>query len=82
MGYKPNQDCVLAVLPFYHIYGQTIIMMSGLFCGAKLVVLPKFEPTSFMESIQKYRVRYRVYTACVCVPVHAFILYMYKHLSC
>lgn len=58
LGYKPNQDCILAILPFFHIYGQTIIMMSGLFCGVKVVSLPKFEPTSFMEAIQKYHPTY------------------------
>lgn len=54
MGYRPFDDCVLAVLPFYHIYGQLMVMFCGLFCGTKIVVLPNFQPVSFLRAIQNY----------------------------
>ena len=56
MGYRAGRDTLLAVLPFFHIYGQMLVMFAGLFCGAKVVTLPNFQPASFLESVQKYRV--------------------------
>ena len=47
---------VLNVLPFYHIYGLAIIMGGRLCLGSKLVLLSRFEPHSFLQAIQDYKV--------------------------
>ena len=41
--------------PLYHIAGATNIMTS-LFAGRKLVVLPQFDPTAWLEAVERERV--------------------------
>jgi acyl-CoA synthetase (AMP-forming)/AMP-acid ligase II len=48
-------DVVIAVLPFFHIYGLQVILNGGLRAGATLVVLPRFELESFLRAIQEHR---------------------------
>ncbi|KAA9150257.1 4-coumarate--CoA ligase family protein [Amycolatopsis acidicola] len=49
-------DVQAAVLPFFHIYGHTIILNSGLACGAKVVTLPRFEPGAYLRALEEHRV--------------------------
>ncbi|MEE1755738.1 4-coumarate--CoA ligase family protein [Streptomyces sp. SP18CS02] len=49
-------DRILAVLPFFHIYGQTALMNGPLRRGATVVVLPRFELDQFLGAIEKHRV--------------------------
>jgi acyl-CoA synthetase (AMP-forming)/AMP-acid ligase II len=47
---------LLAYLPMFHIYGLTVQLLYGLYCGAALVTLPRFEPESFLKALQQHRV--------------------------
>ncbi|MBJ8496234.1 AMP-binding protein [Acinetobacter oleivorans] len=47
-----QDDTVLAVLPFFHIYGMNVIMNLTLRQRGKLVILPKFDLKPFLELIQ------------------------------
>ena len=47
---------VLGVLPFYHIYGMIVVMLSSLVCGATVVTMPKFDPTMFLAALDEHRV--------------------------
>lgn len=49
-------DRVLAVLPFFHIYGLTALMNAPLRNGATVVVLPRFDLRQFLAAIQKHRI--------------------------
>ncbi|GAA2353491.1 AMP-dependent synthetase [Catellatospora methionotrophica] len=49
-------DRVLAVLPFFHIYGLTVLMNMALSKGATLVVLPRFDLAEFLTAMQDQRV--------------------------
>ncbi|MGW1593502.1 4-coumarate--CoA ligase family protein [Streptomyces sp. NPDC002343] len=49
-------DRVLAVLPFFHIYGLTALMNAPLRKGATVVVLPRFELETFLAAIEEHRV--------------------------
>jgi acyl-CoA synthetase (AMP-forming)/AMP-acid ligase II len=49
---------VLSVLPFFHIYGFTVILGTTLYKGATIVSLPKFEPELFLETIQNVKVSF------------------------
>ncbi|MEV6249348.1 AMP-binding protein [Streptomyces sp. NPDC051742] len=49
-------DRILAVLPFFHIYGLTALMNAPLRQGATVVVLPRFELDTFLAAIQKHRI--------------------------
>ncbi|WP_369194598.1 4-coumarate--CoA ligase family protein [Streptomyces djakartensis] len=47
---------VLAVLPFFHIYGLTALMNAPLRQGATVVVLPRFDLEQFLAAIQNHRI--------------------------
>ncbi|MFF9841182.1 4-coumarate--CoA ligase family protein [Streptomyces sp. NPDC013740] len=47
---------ILAVLPFFHVYGLTALMNAPLQRGATVVVLPRFELDGFLAAIEKHRI--------------------------
>jgi len=51
-----EQDTIMAVLPFFHIYGMVVIMMLGLCNGGTILVMPRFEMQEFLAAVTKYRV--------------------------
>jgi acyl-CoA synthetase (AMP-forming)/AMP-acid ligase II len=54
-GFREH-DVVMAVLPFFHIYGMVVVMMLGLAQGATVVSMPRFDLMEFLGLIQKHRV--------------------------
>ncbi|MGE0158924.1 MAG: AMP-binding protein [Gemmatimonadales bacterium] len=52
------EDTVIAVLPFFHIYGLVVVMNYALWRGAKLVVLPRFDLEQFLGVTQDHRVTF------------------------
>ncbi|KAJ8719771.1 hypothetical protein PYW08_011946 [Mythimna loreyi] len=50
-----HQDSVMGVLPFFHIYAATVLMFHKFSIGAKLVALPKFQPETFLKTIEKHK---------------------------
>lgn len=52
------QDVFASVLPFFHIYGFTISLMSKLSLGCKVVSLPKFEAESFLTTLVEHKATY------------------------
>jgi acyl-CoA synthetase (AMP-forming)/AMP-acid ligase II len=57
LGIQPS-DNVLAVLPFFHIYGMTVLLNAALHARATLVIMPRFELADFLSNIQRYRLTY------------------------
>ncbi|GAA5166934.1 MULTISPECIES: AMP-binding protein [Amycolatopsis] len=56
-GWRIGPDDVqAAVLPFFHIYGFTIILNSGLLGGATVVTLPRFELREYLRTLERHRV--------------------------
>jgi len=53
---------ILAVLPFFHIYGMTVMMNQGLHQRATVVTMPRFDLQEFLRVISEHRVN-RVYIA-------------------
>src|ERR1044071_4608841 len=51
-----ERDTLIAVLPFFHIYGMNVIMNLGLFNGATIVTMPRFEMEQFLNAMQTYKV--------------------------
>jgi acyl-CoA synthetase (AMP-forming)/AMP-acid ligase II len=49
-------DRVLCVLPLYHIYGLVIILNLGLYMGATVITMPRFELEGFLQIMQDYEV--------------------------
>ena len=62
-------DVLVGLLPLYHIYGMTVLMCTALATQSQLVLLPKFEPETFVRTIEKYKVS----MACVAPPVCLFL---------
>lgn len=52
---ETHQDVVPAVLPFFHIYGITSIMLTHLYHMCKLVSLPKFTPELYVTTLAKHK---------------------------
>ncbi|KAI8432391.1 hypothetical protein MSG28_004791 [Choristoneura fumiferana] len=50
-----HQDAVMSVLPFFHIYGASVIMFHKMSHGIKLVTLAKFQPEPFLTALEKYK---------------------------
>jgi acyl-CoA synthetase (AMP-forming)/AMP-acid ligase II len=46
---------LVGVLPFFHIYGQTVIMNLALRSGATVVTMPRFELEDFLGLIERHR---------------------------
>ena len=49
-------DVMIGVLPFFHIYGQTVIMNLGLRNGTTVVTMPRFDLEQFLGLIGEHRV--------------------------
>jgi acyl-CoA synthetase (AMP-forming)/AMP-acid ligase II len=67
-----EQETLIAVLPFFHIYGMTCIMSGALRSGATVVTLPRFDLEQFLQALQEYGV-----TRAYLVP--PIILALAKH---
>ena len=52
---KPS-DVVIGVLPFFHIYGMTLILNLTLRTGATIVTMPRFDREGFLSALQEHRV--------------------------
>jgi long-chain acyl-CoA synthetase len=51
-----GKEVFAALLPFYHIYGQTVLLGAGLTHGNTLIVFPRLELEKFMQDLSRYRV--------------------------
>lgn len=48
-------DRLLAVLPFFHIYGMTVLLNAALHARAQLVIMPSFDLGEFLGNIADHR---------------------------
>ena len=62
MGHVSSETKILAVLPFFHIYGMTVMMNAGLHKRATVVTMPRFDLAEFLRVISEYQVG-RIYIA-------------------
>lgn len=53
-----EHDTILGVLPFFHIYGMTVIMNLGLYCGVTIVTMPRFDLEQCLGLCEKYGVTF------------------------
>lgn len=52
---KPGEESVLGIVPFFHVYGMTIVMILSVMQAYKMIILPKFDPLTTLKTIQKQR---------------------------
>jgi len=53
--FRPGKDVVVAFLPFFHIYGQVIIMLSSLVQGTTLVLLTTPDLDDILRATELYQ---------------------------
>ena len=51
-------DRLITVSPLFHVFGQTNILISALWAGASVVLIPKFSPRRILEAIGRYHVTF------------------------
>ena len=49
-------DVLIAVLPFFHIYGMTLLVNAALRTGQTVVTMPRFDFEPFLQLLQDHRV--------------------------
>lgn len=54
-GADPSGDVVLGVMPHYHVYGGIMLIFHPLAHNNPSLILPKFDPETYLAAIQKYR---------------------------
>ncbi|MGI8649294.1 MAG: long-chain-fatty-acid--CoA ligase [Rubrobacter sp.] len=47
-----NNEGIIGVLPFFHIYGLTCVMMFGLDLGLKQLLIPRFDPEMILNTVR------------------------------
>ncbi|HEX7081509.1 MAG TPA: 4-coumarate--CoA ligase family protein [Gammaproteobacteria bacterium] len=53
--YVHDEDLTVVFLPLFHIYGLTAIALLGLWSGATLVIMPKFELEPYLDLVARHR---------------------------
>ncbi len=53
-----DDDVLMGILPFFHIYGMVVIMSYALYLGCTVVTMPRFDLPQFLETLQKQKVTY------------------------
>ncbi|MFT6144364.1 MAG: 4-coumarate--CoA ligase [Myxococcota bacterium] len=51
-----EDDIIFAVLPFFHIYGMTVLMNLGLATGVTIVCVPRFDLPQMLDLVQTHRI--------------------------
>ncbi|KWX21420.1 AMP-dependent synthetase [Mycolicibacterium wolinskyi] len=51
-------DRLLAVLPFFHIYGMTVLLNAALHARARLIIMPSFDLGEFLGNIAAHKCTY------------------------
>jgi len=69
--FEPD-EVLIGILPFYHIYGMTVIMSMALYAGTTVVTMPRFELEQFLTLLEQYGVT----TAFLVPPI---VLALAKH---
>lgn len=52
---RGGAETFLLVIPFFHIYGFTVGMMSGTWIGAQQVLIPRYDVEALLKAIRDYR---------------------------
>lgn len=52
---RQGDERYLMVIPYFHIYGQTVGLLLGAWNGAMQIPIPKFDPNLLIEAIKQYK---------------------------
>ena len=51
-----DEDTLVGLMPFFHIYGQTVVLNMGLAKGSTIVTMPRFDLDGLLDIIEEYGV--------------------------
>ena len=51
-----EKDVILGALPLFHVFGMTCSMNCGVYAGALMSQIPRFDPAKALEIIQRDKV--------------------------
>lgn len=54
--FREGEETLLAFLPFFHIYGQVVIMLGGLLEGHRLVLFTTADTENILQAVEDYQV--------------------------
>ncbi|MEK3890457.1 AMP-binding protein [Bacillus sp. FSL K6-3431] len=52
---KKGEEKILGVLPFFHVYGMTTVLILAIMQGYKMILVPKFDVETTLKAIHKLR---------------------------
>lgn len=52
---EDGEETVLGILPFFHVYGMTTVLILSVMLGNKMVLLPKFDVETALKTIDKLK---------------------------
>jgi long-chain acyl-CoA synthetase len=52
---QTGKESVLGIIPFFHVYGMTTVMILSVMQAYKMILLPKFDAETTLKTIQKQR---------------------------
>jgi long-chain acyl-CoA synthetase len=55
VGAQRGEERMLAVLPFFHVYGMTVTMNEAIYLAATIILLPRFQVDDCLEAINQYQ---------------------------
>lgn len=53
-----GEDTLLAVIPFFHVYGMTVAMNFSIAVAARMVIHPQFHIKDVLRDLERYRVAF------------------------
>ena len=51
-----DEDVLVGLMPFFHIYGQTVVLNLGLAKGSTIVTMPRFDLDELLEIVERHGV--------------------------
>ncbi len=52
---KEGEETVMGILPFFHVYGMTTVLVLSVMLGNKMVLIPKFDFGTALKTIDKQK---------------------------
>ncbi|MEW5550347.1 long-chain-fatty-acid--CoA ligase [Peribacillus frigoritolerans] len=52
---KRAEERILAILPFFHVYGMTTVLVLSVMEGNTMIIMPKFDVEATLKTIQKQK---------------------------
>lgn len=51
----PGEESIMAILPFFHVFGMTVVMNLAVAIGASMILMPRFELAQALKTIRSLK---------------------------